>query len=93
MPRKKPEQKTRPIDSIKHADESRTNIPTKELRDFVADDEQEPKMKLYPRNPDLAPSWWLGNKKSGKIAKRFISGRHQKRHTKTFKKCGINFFR
>jgi hypothetical protein len=45
MPRKKPEPKTRPIDRIKHADESRTNIPTKELRDFVADDEQEPKMK------------------------------------------------
>jgi adenine-specific DNA-methyltransferase len=55
MPRKKPEPKMIPIDSIKHADESRTNIPTKELRDFVADDEHEPSIKLYPRNPDLDP--------------------------------------
>ncbi|MDM8562627.1 hypothetical protein QUF54_04660 [Candidatus Marithioploca araucensis] len=53
MPRKKQEPKTIPIDSIKHADESRTNIPTKELREIFADDEQ--KMKLYPRNPDLVP--------------------------------------
>jgi len=61
MPRKKPEPKPIQIDSIKHADESRTNIPTKELRDFVADDEQEPKMKHYPRNPDLDPQLvWRG---------------------------------
>ncbi|RKZ83929.1 MAG: site-specific DNA-methyltransferase [Candidatus Parabeggiatoa sp. nov. 1] len=61
MPRKKPEPKPIPIDSIKHADESRTNIPTKELRDFVADDEHEPKMKLYRRNPDLDPQLvWRG---------------------------------
>jgi adenine-specific DNA-methyltransferase len=61
MPRKKKEPKPIPIDSIKHADESRTNIPTKELRDFVADDEHEPKMKLYPRNPALDPQLvWRG---------------------------------
>ncbi|RKZ65824.1 MAG: site-specific DNA-methyltransferase [Candidatus Parabeggiatoa sp. nov. 3] len=61
MPRKKTEPKTIPIDSIKHAEESRTNIPTKELRDFLADDEQEPRMKLYPRNPDLDPQLvWRG---------------------------------
>ncbi|MEN8217276.1 MAG: hypothetical protein ABFS56_13090 [Pseudomonadota bacterium] len=59
MPRK--QHKLIQIDSIKHADESRTNIPTKELRDFVADDEHEPKMKLYPRNPDLDPQLiWRG---------------------------------
>ncbi|HIE00896.1 MAG TPA: hypothetical protein EYP59_11515 [Thiotrichaceae bacterium] len=61
MPRKKTEPQSIPIDSIKHADESRTNIPTKELRDFVPDDELEPKMKLYPRNPDLDPQLvWRG---------------------------------
>jgi len=61
MPRKKTEPQSIPIDSIKHADESRTNIPTKELRDFVPDEELEPKMKLYPRNPDLDPQLvWRG---------------------------------
>jgi adenine-specific DNA-methyltransferase len=61
MPRNKTEPKTIPIDSIKHAEDSRTNIPTKELRDFVADDENEPKMKLYPRHPDLDPQLvWQG---------------------------------
>jgi len=61
MPRKKPEPKPIQIDSIKHADESRANIPTNELRDFVADYEHNPQMKLYPRNPDLEPQLvWKG---------------------------------
>jgi hypothetical protein len=61
MPRKKPEPKPIQIDSIKHADESRANIPTNELRDFVADDEHNPQMKLYPRNPDDYPQLvWKG---------------------------------
>ncbi len=61
MPRKKTEPKPIQIDSIKHADDSRANIPTNELRDFVADDEHNPQMKLYPRNPDLDPQLvWKG---------------------------------
>ncbi|MDY0095301.1 MAG: hypothetical protein RBT80_21630 [Candidatus Vecturithrix sp.] len=31
----------------------RKNIPTEELRDFVAEDEHNPPNMLYPRNPDL----------------------------------------
>lgn len=34
-----------PVDAIKHKD-SRVNIPTEELRDFVAEDEQAPKRML-----------------------------------------------
>jgi hypothetical protein len=38
------------VESIRHQDK-RTNIPTKELRDLIADDEQAPKTMLYPRDP------------------------------------------
>ncbi len=37
-----------PVDAIKHKD-TRKNIPTEELRDFIADDEKAPKTMLYPR--------------------------------------------
>lgn len=48
------------IESIRHKDK-RTNIPTEELRDFVADDEQAPKAILYPRDPSLDPQLvWKG---------------------------------
>jgi len=48
------------IDSIKHKDK-RANIPTEELRDFVADDELSPKTMLYPRDPSLDPQLvWKG---------------------------------
>jgi adenine-specific DNA-methyltransferase len=43
-----------PVDSIRHKDK-RANIPTEELRDFVADDEQQPKTMLYSRDPSLDP--------------------------------------
>lgn len=59
---KKPagQQKKIPIDSIKHKD-SRVNIPTEELRDFVAEDEAAPKTMLYPRDPSLDPQLvWKG---------------------------------
>ena len=36
-----------PVESIKHKD-SQINIPTEELRDFVAEDEQAPKRMRYP---------------------------------------------
>jgi len=49
-----------PVESIRHKDK-RTNIPTEELRDFVADEEQAPKTMLYPRDPSLDPQLvWKG---------------------------------
>src|ERR1051326_3965187 len=49
-----------PIESIRHKDK-RPNIPTEELRDFVADDEKAPKTMLYPRDPSLDPQLvWKG---------------------------------
>ena len=48
------------VASIRHKD-SRTNIPTEELRDFVADEEKAPKTMLYPRDPSLDPQLvWKG---------------------------------
>ncbi|MGC1782217.1 MAG: hypothetical protein WA708_06845 [Acidobacteriaceae bacterium] len=48
------------VESIRHKDK-RTNIPTEELRDFVADDELAPKTMLYPRDPSLDPQLvWKG---------------------------------
>lgn len=58
MAKKKSEPKT--VESIKHKDK-RANIPTEELRDFVADDELAPKTMLYPRDPSLDPQLvWQG---------------------------------
>ena len=49
-----------PVTATRHADK-RANIPTEELRDFVADDEKEPKTILYPRDPSLDPQLvWKG---------------------------------
>ena len=51
---------TTAIESVKHKD-SRKNIPTEELRDFVRDDEHKPKTVLYPRDPSLDPQLvWKG---------------------------------
>lgn len=48
------------VESIKHKDK-RANIPTEELRDFVADEELAPKTMLYPRDPSLDPQLvWKG---------------------------------
>ncbi len=48
------------VDSIRHKDK-RYNIPTEELRDFVADAETAPKTMLYPRDPSLDPQLvWKG---------------------------------
>ncbi|MEK6301507.1 MAG: site-specific DNA-methyltransferase [Acidobacteriota bacterium] len=59
MARSKKESKTQ-VDSIKHKDK-RANIPTEELRDFVAEDENAPKTMLYPRDPSLDPQLvWKG---------------------------------
>ena len=49
-----------PVVAVKHKDK-RANIPTKELRGFVADDEKKPKAVLYPRDPSLDPQLvWKG---------------------------------
>lgn len=49
-----------PIASIKHQDK-RTNIPTEELRDFMAEEESAPPVLFYPRDPSLDPQLvWKG---------------------------------
>src|ERR1019366_485172 len=48
------------VDSIRHKDK-RANIPTEELRDFVADEGKSPKTMLYPRDSSLDPQLvWKG---------------------------------
>jgi adenine-specific DNA-methyltransferase len=48
------------IESVRHKD-TRKNIPTEELRDFVAEQEQKPQAVLYPRDPSLDPQLvWKG---------------------------------
>lgn len=48
------------VAAIKHLDK-RANIPTEELRDFVADDEKKTSATLYPRDPSLDPQLvWKG---------------------------------
>jgi adenine-specific DNA-methyltransferase len=48
------------VESVRHKDK-RKNIPTEELRDFVAEDEQRPKAMLYPRDPSVDPQLvWKG---------------------------------
>jgi adenine-specific DNA-methyltransferase len=42
-----------PITSLTHSESRRTNIPTEELGDFMADDEKAPKTVLYPHDPSL----------------------------------------
>src|SRR5712692_10628968 len=57
---KKPKSPTE-ITSIRHKKDTRVNIPTEELRDFVAEDEKAPKAMLYPRDPSLDPQLvWKG---------------------------------
>lgn len=60
MPKKKSSTSSSSISSITHNDK-RANIPTEELRDFVADDERTPKKMMYPRDPSLDPQLvWKG---------------------------------
>src|SRR5882762_9551102 len=60
MPRKPSAKSPTPVVAHKHKDK-RANIPTEELRDFVADDEKAPKTLLYPRDPSLDPQLvWKG---------------------------------
>ena len=60
MPQRKTANRTVEITSTRHKDK-RTNIPTEELRDFVATEETAPKTMLYPRDPTLDPQLvWRG---------------------------------
>jgi adenine-specific DNA-methyltransferase len=60
MPPRKNAKTSTPVQSIKHKDK-RANIPTEELRDFVAEEEKTPKTLLYPRDPSLDPQLvWKG---------------------------------
>ena len=57
---KKPKPPTE-ITSTRHKKDTRVNIPTEELRDFLAEDEKAPKTRLYPRDPALDPQLvWRG---------------------------------
>jgi adenine-specific DNA-methyltransferase len=48
------------VDAIRHND-TRKNIPTSELRDFMAEEETKPRTMLYPRDPSLDPQLvWQG---------------------------------
>lgn len=59
-PRKKNQQESISVESIRHQDK-RVNIPTEELRDFLAEDEAKPRTVLYPRDPSLDPQLvWKG---------------------------------
>src|SRR5215204_5703125 len=49
-----------PVEAIRHQD-TRVNIPTEELRGFVAEDETAYSTMLYPRDPSLDPQLvWKG---------------------------------
>ncbi|MBN3949953.1 MAG: site-specific DNA-methyltransferase [Nostoc sp. NMS7] len=49
-----------PIETVKHQDK-RANIPTEELKDFMADEQKKPKVILYPRDTSLDPQLvWKG---------------------------------
>lgn len=60
MPPKKKNDKTVPVEAIRHKDK-RKNIPTGELRRYVKKAEEDYPVTLYPRNPDLDPQLvWKG---------------------------------
>jgi len=57
------------ITSIRHKKDTRVNIPTEELRDFVAEDEKAPKAILYSRDPSLDPQLvWKGKDEQDQAA-------------------------
>jgi adenine-specific DNA-methyltransferase len=60
MPKSEKNKPVIPVETNVHKDR-RANIPTRELRDFVAEDENKPKTILYPRDPSLDPQLvWKG---------------------------------
>ncbi len=60
MPTREPRNGKIAVESYKHQD-TRANIPTEELRSFMAGDEDTPAQMLYPRDPSLDPQLvWRG---------------------------------
>jgi adenine-specific DNA-methyltransferase len=60
VPAKKTTKKMTPVEATKHKD-TRKNIPTEELSDFVKSEEKKPTKVLYPRDPSLDPQLvWKG---------------------------------
>ncbi len=58
--RRKKSKGPKQVDSLRHKN-TRKNIPTEELRDFVEESESELKTMLYPRDPSLDPQLvWEG---------------------------------
>lgn len=54
--------KSVPVDSIRHKEAKGKNVPTEELRDFVKEDEHQPRTMLDPRDPSLDPQLvWKGS--------------------------------
>ena len=68
MARKKTRTSVTNVDSIKHKDK-RKNIPTEELRDFVAADENAPKKMLYPHDPSFDPQLVWKSKATEAVAR------------------------
>lgn len=62
MPRKSKETgASTPVEAVVHKKDKRTNIPTRELADFVVKEEEVPYIKRYPRDPSLDPQLvWKG---------------------------------
>ena len=61
MPRKSKPKKETPVETVVHKSDKRTNIPTRELVDFVVAEEGEPYTLLYPRDVSLDPQLvWKG---------------------------------
>lgn len=53
--------KTKRVASLAHPGAKRPNIPTAETQSYMREEEQGPKTRLYPRNPDLDPQLvWRG---------------------------------
>src|SRR5438270_1038167 len=49
------------VEAVKHTQDRRTNIPTREQGAMVATDEAAPRSVLYPRDPSLDPQLvWKG---------------------------------
>ncbi len=62
MPRKSKETgESTPVEAVIHKKDKRSNIPTRELADFVVKEEEVPYIRCYPRDPSLDPQLvWKG---------------------------------
>src|SRR5580692_3681588 len=52
---------TKSVESLKHTEATRKNIPTAEFQSVLEKEQESPKKLRYPRNPDLDPQLvWRG---------------------------------